>query len=344
MVFLVNFGDAVRDEEALPAGKIIDMHCHIAGIGAGGSGCFISDSLRTSWKFRVYLKSFGVTLQDLEEHGDALIIQKIVEPIKQSRYLSGAVILAMDGVAGRDGRLDRGKTEIYVPNEFVAVETGKYDFLYYAASINPYRFDALERIRKASADGAVLIKWLPSVMHIDPSDRTLIPFYQEMLRLDLPLLCHTGNEHSFTWARNELGDPRRLELPLSVGVTVIAAHLAATGKNQGQDNMARLMEMFPRYPKLYGDISSLTQVNKLGCLQRALGKKEILDRLLYGTDYPLIQTALCHPIFHALKMSPARLSRIMGISNPWDRDIMLKLALGVPSHVFTRPAEILGLP
>ncbi|MCP4626607.1 MAG: metal-dependent hydrolase, partial [bacterium] len=48
------------------------MHCHTAGIGAGGSGCFISRDLQESWKFAVYLKSFGVTLEDLKREGDGL--------------------------------------------------------------------------------------------------------------------------------------------------------------------------------------------------------------------------------------------------------------------------------
>ena len=43
------------------------MHCHIAGIGAGGSGCFVSPKLRDNWRFNVYLRAFGVTRKEVEK-------------------------------------------------------------------------------------------------------------------------------------------------------------------------------------------------------------------------------------------------------------------------------------
>ena len=59
-----------------PEKKIIDMHAHIAGIGAGDSGCFISDAMKNSWKFRVYLKSFGVSEKEVKEKGDSIIVER----------------------------------------------------------------------------------------------------------------------------------------------------------------------------------------------------------------------------------------------------------------------------
>ncbi|MCP4717398.1 MAG: amidohydrolase family protein, partial [Deltaproteobacteria bacterium] len=312
-------------------------------IGAGGSGCFISRDLQESWKFAVYLKSFGVTLEDLKREGDGLAIRKISEGVHASQQVSAAVVLAMDGVIREDGTLDREKSEIYIPNEFVAAEVAKYDNLYCGASINPYRPDALERLRRAANADAVLIKWLPSVMHIDPADLRIIPFYKELVRLGLPLLCHTGDERSFIRSRDELCDPKRLELPLSLGVTVIAAHIATTGTSEGEDNMARLISMFPRYPTLYADISSLTQINKRGCLSRALQHTGIHERLLYGTDFPLINTGLCTPMFHLFSIGPIQVFKLYRIQNSWDRDVKLKQALGVPEHVFSRPGHLLKI-
>lgn len=43
-------------------------------------------------------------------------------------------------------------------------------------------------------------------------------------------------EKSFSTAKDELAAPARLELPLSLGVKVIAAHIATTGKSEGQNN------------------------------------------------------------------------------------------------------------
>ncbi len=322
--------------------NIIDMHCHTAGIGAGDSGCFISRSLQKSWKFGIYLKSFGVTPGQLKRQGDGLVMQRIADHISGSRCVSGAVVLAMDGAVGEDGRLDREQTELYVPNAFVSAHVKKHDTLHYGCSINPYRSDALERLQGAIDDGAVLLKWLPSIMHIDPADERLTPFYKELARLKLPLLCHTGGERSFTRARDELCDPRRLELPLSLGVTVIAAHLATNGTTGGEDNMDRLLGMFPHYSNLYADISGLTQADKTRYVTRTLKHSGIHERLLYGTDFPLIATALYLPLFHFFRIG-LQAVKLHGIQNPWDRDVMLKQALGIPGHVFSRAGHMLGI-
>ena len=196
---------------------MIDIHCHTAGIDAGGSGCFVSQRLRRSFRYRFFLKAFDVTEQELLSEGNGLIIQRISQALARSQRVSAAVILAMDGVVSNDGELDTAQTEMYLPNEFVAGEVRRYPNLLFGASINPLRRDALRRLEQVADDGAVLLKWLPPIRHIDPADRRLVPFYLRLKELGLPLLSHTGSEHSFTRARNELGDPERLRLPLSLG-------------------------------------------------------------------------------------------------------------------------------
>ena len=241
------------------------------------------------------------------------------------------------------GRLDLSRTEVYIPNEFVAAEAAQYPNLHFGASVNPYRRDALERLEQAVELGAVLLKWLPAIQGIDPADEALIPFYEKLKVLDLPLLTHTGDERSFTRADPALGDPQRLRLPLSLGVKVIAAHAATTGSNGGEDNMERLLRMFPTYPTLYADISSLTQLNKLFYLPRLLKHCAVLDRLVYGTDFPLINTALVSPWYYPWRIPVREMARIAALPNPWDRDVELKMALSVPAEVFFRGKELLKL-
>ncbi len=321
--------------------RVVDMHVHVAGIGAGGSGCFISDELRKSWKYRVYLRAFGVTETEMIEKGDAIIIERLSRELAESSYVGSAVVLAMDGAIGDDGELDTDRTELYIPNEYVANEVRKYDNLHFGASINPYRKDSLDRLEQAAIDGAVLIKWLPSIQGINPSDEQIVPFYLRMKELGLPLLTHTGDEHSFTKARNELADPKHLRLPLSLGVNVIAAHVAVSGKNKGISNYERLLPMFEEYPNLYGDISSLTQINKVGSLSKVMNQKELQGRLIFGTDMPLIKTGLTSPMFYIFKLSPKTIYLLMKVSNPWDRDVMLKQALGVTDEVFMNFESVL---
>ena len=325
-------------------GMILDMHCHVAGIGAGGSGCFVSRELRNNFRFNIYMKAFGVTLAEVEEQGDQLLMERLAKGIEESKRVGAAIVLAMDGVMDANGRLDRARTEFYIPNEFVAVEAAKYPNLYFGASINPHRPDALERLQWARDNGALLVKWLPSIQFIDPADPALEPFYRKMVALNLPLLTHAGQERSFTHARDELADPVRLKLPLSLGVKLIVAHAASTGENEGQEDIDRLIRMLDDYPNLYTDISSMTQVNKLGYLRQAITEKRLEGRLLYGSDFPLINTAAVSPWVYPLNLTRKQMQSISAIGNPWDRDVALKEALGVPADVMARSAAFFSVP
>lgn len=320
---------------------IIDIHCHTAGIGAGNSGCFVSPALQKSWKYRVYLKAFGVREDELQRQGDRLVLQRLSESLAASKTVDLAVVLAMDGVVDSQGRLDHSLTEMYIPNEFLAEAIQAHPNLRFGASINPYRPDALERLERAAAAGALLVKWLPSIQHIDPADRRLTAFYHRLRELGLPLLTHTGDEASFTCARNELGDPERLRTALESGVTVIAAHAAANGKNDGEQNFVRFLRLCDQYPNLHADISALTQLNRPGQLRRLIRQHHLHDRLHYGTDMPLICTPLVSPLVHLHSIAPWKIARLCGIDNPWCRNVALKRALGVPEEVFSNPARLL---
>ncbi len=335
------FRGPILPPEPLPARPILDMHCHVAGIGAGNSGCFVSARLRKSWKLGFYLRAFGVSRRDLQAHDDSLCGERLAQALAASRHVNRAVVLAMDGVVDSGGNLDLARTEFYVPNEFVASLAARHTNLLLGASINPYRRDSLARLDWAATNGARLVKWLPSIQLIDPADDRLAPFYRRMAELRLPLLVHTGSEHSFTWANNEFADPERLRLPLSLGVTVIAAHAAWPGKHGGQRDVDRLARLMTQYPNLYADISSLTQINKLGALREILRRPEFRRRLVYGTDFPLIAMPIVSPWFFPLDLKVSQMWRISRIKNPWDRDVALKQALGVPAEVFTRADSIL---
>lgn len=327
-------------ELEVPDAGYLDAHAHIAGIGAGGSGCFVHPDLAESFKFKFYLRGFGVTREQLEKEGDELVARRLSRLIAESRYVSSAVILALDGVV-RNDRIDRSATQVYVPNEFVARMADKYPNLEFGASVHPDRSDWEARLVKAERNGAVLVKWLPAIMDIDPSNPAYVPYYQTLVELDLPLLVHVGHEHAFGNARDELGDPAKLALPLDLGVTVIAAHIATTGEYQGQASHQRLLSMLEDYPNLYADISSLTQINKVGYLVEALKTSGVRKRLLYGSDWPLQFFPVVSPFYHWPDIGLRRAKTIQNIENKLDRDVLLKKALGVPDPVFERSADLL---
>jgi mannonate dehydratase len=75
------------------------------------------------------------------------------------------------------------------------------------------------------------------------------------------------------------------------GVRVIAAHCATLGESDGVPNFelfSRLMDEPAYRGRLFGDISAVTQTNRLQHLPQLLERSRKWEgRLLNGSDYPL---------------------------------------------------------
>lgn len=322
-----------------PPTGILDMHCHTAGFGAGESGAWVSPALQSSWKFNLYMKMFDTDKQMVSSRGDQVVMEIIVSSLRESVHVDGAVILAYT----IDGALNSAAGEACVPNRFVGQTVKAHPELYFGASVHPNRKDALSELKWSKENGAVLVKWLPNIQDINPSNERYIDYYNELVELDLPLLTHVGDEDSFSKTNNALGDPQLLHLALKCGVRVIAAHVASSGTSAGQDNVERLLEMMPQYPNLLADLSTLTQFNRRRHLPKVLNDPRLKGRLMYGTDYPLTNTPLVSPLQYMLHLNIKQLWQLMKTRNSWDRDVRLKAALGVPPTVFHFSRDLLDL-
>lgn len=95
-----------------------------------------------------------------------------------------------------------------------------------------------------------------------------------------------------------------------------------------------VFEQTQQYLNLYGDISSLTQVNKLGFMHKVVNAPELQGRLIYGTDWPLQFFPLVSPLYHLGDINLKQAIQISLIRNQWDRDVALKRAMGVKEDVF----------
>ncbi len=341
---LVLFKGTIGKTVEQPPVDIIDMHCHTAGFGAGGSGAWVSGNLGKSWKFGLYLKIFGSNKAEVEKEGDAILMKIISDSIRQSKHVNGAVILAMDAPHTPAGELDREAAEVVVPNRFVGESVKGFQNLHFGASVHPSRKDALEELEWSKANGAVLVKWLPNIQNIDPSDERYRNYYEKLVELDLPLLTHVGDEDSFTQTNNALGDPQLLRLPLECGVRVMAAHVASSGQSEGQDNVERLLEMMPDFPNLFADISTLTQMNRKKHLPVVLNDPRLTGRLMYGTDYPLTNTPLVTSLQFFMNLSLRQIWDLLRTRNSWDRDVNLKAQLGTRREVFELSRTFLKIP
>ncbi|MDZ7841578.1 MAG: amidohydrolase family protein [Gammaproteobacteria bacterium] len=330
---------AILDMEP-PERGYTDVHAHIGGIGAGGSGVYVHPDLADSFKFGFYLRWLGVSREELDRHGDARVAERLNRAIVESRYVARAVIPALDGVV-REDAIDRAATQLYIPNEFTARMAERYGNLEFGASVHPDRSDWRQRLLDAQRRGAVLVRWFPAVMDIDPSDRRHIDYYRTLVELDLPLLVHVGRQKLFSEIRSALGDPEKLTLPLERGVTVIATHLGTTGSYEGEASHERLLGMLADHPRLYTDIAGLTQLNRVGYLVNALERPVVADRMLYGSGWPLQFFPLVSPLYHWPDVDLGTVKTIQLMENRLDRDIALKKALGVQHGVFERSGRLL---
>jgi predicted TIM-barrel fold metal-dependent hydrolase len=284
--------------------RLVDHHTHIAGLGTRGTNTFANSKMLT-WrhpfyhlKFKVYLSAAGV---DDVASADAQLVERLVGLVQHIENHGKHRLLPFDKYYNHDGSVNLEKTEFYVPNEYVFALAEQYPDLFVPnISVNPYRPDALEELERWAKRGARIVKWLPNAMGIDPSDECCDPFYQKMKELDLILLSHGGEEKAVEVEEDQkLGNPLLLRRALEHGVKVIVAHCAGLGNNEDLDDtekkrvpnfdlFMRLMEQ-KRYEGLvFGEISAMTQYNRIGKpLTTILEREDLHERLVNGSDYPL---------------------------------------------------------
>jgi mannonate dehydratase len=220
-------------------------------------------------------------------------------------FPSGArcLLLAFDYHHDADGHAVPARSSFHVPDQYAAAVAQRFPHRFeWAASIHPYRRDAVDALAAARSRGARAVKWLPNSMGIDPASPRCDAFYAALARAGMPLLTHAGHEGTVdSWGSGQdLGNPLRLRRALDQGVRVIVAHCASFGNGVDLDAgpngprvgnfalFARLMED-PRYARLlHGDISALVQRNRAPvALAALLTRDDWHGRLLWGSDYPL---------------------------------------------------------
>src|ERR1043165_7826685 len=125
-----------------------------------------------------------------------------------------------------------------------------------AASVHPYRKDALEETHRWIERGAVALKWLPNSQDMDPRDPRCQKIFDLLAARRVPLIAHTGGEHTVSVIRPDLGDPATLRPALERGVTVIMAHCGTQSGFFDQNWMPTFCELARHYPNCFGDTSA----------------------------------------------------------------------------------------
>ena len=310
--------------------SLIDCHVHLAALPEGNNGCYISPDMLKSPLFRFLLWKHGLSPRD-PRHANQTYVEDLLKELRASKHVQQAVILGMDGVYDRAGRLDREQTHFLISNDYVLETARAYpeDFLP-GVSINPQRRDAVEELHRCADAGAALVKVLPNAQQFDPAEAKYKAFYRALVERQLPYLSHVGYEFSLIGKDQSMGDPGRLEFALDQGVTVIAAHACSYGLVLYERYLPVLLNFSRTYQNFYADISALTLPNRLRMLLHLRRHPEIHDRLLFGTDYPLSVmhvAAWGRMAFHALR-------RIVSTTNRFDRQYAVCRSLGVGFQSF----------
>ena len=293
--------------DGLDPALIWDSHVHLFGDGGPDSEAWFSDRAGT-WRWpvaetqrRVFLNAACLEPGAAAGAGYLARLESLSAPFPAGFRM---LLLAFDAFHDAEGaRLD-GATQLYVSNDYcaraAATLPGRFEW---AASVHPYRPDAVAELERVHGLGARAVKWIPAAQGIDPGAPRCDPFYEALARLGLPLVTHAGEERALT-GEQSLGNPLRLRRALEHGVRVVVAHCATMGRGRDLDAgpdgpwtdnfllFARLMDAPELVGRLYGDLSAVTQRARAGealrrIIERGSAGGDWEGRLVNGSDYPL---------------------------------------------------------
>jgi predicted TIM-barrel fold metal-dependent hydrolase len=311
----------------------------MVGNGRAGSGGWLRLSGWHRWLAGFMLRQLGVRASALEGDLEAIYAEHLVRLVRESS-MDAIVLLAHERVHDPDGTPREDLGSMFVPNDVVLGLAKQCPEILAGVSIHPARRDALDELERCLEGGAVLMKCLPNCQNIDPSARRYRSFWERMAAAGLPLLAHTGGEHTVPIVNPALADPNLLRFPLECGVTVIAAHCGTSSGLFDHDYFDDWVAMLREFPNLFGDISALVSLNRCGHLRDCL-KEEIAPRILHGSDFPV--PVLGHRLWLQGWIDRPTFQRCQAIANPLERDWQFKRALGFSEELAMRPATLLRL-
>ncbi len=303
--------------------KTIDIHTHLL------NPAVSFDRLFDRLVIPFFANSLGVDPKALRRDPWETYVQAMADAVAQSAIVEQSCLFAVDARLDRKGReLHRDGTVCADTRDVLGVVQRFPEQFIPFLSINPRRPGALEHLDEYSEAGCRGAKFLQNYWEMDLNDESLIPYYEKLASLNLPLVVHVGSEMTIASKRAYEGSAM-LRLPLDCGVTVIAAHMGLGQIDhwaQPWRNLSRnprwfdadyhhILELLETEDRLYGDLSALLIPMRARALEHLAAQKHVHHKLLFGTDYPVPFTLR----FNTHGLSGADMKRIRGIRNPFDR-------------------------
>jgi uncharacterized protein len=301
----------------------IDIHVHLFGTGDSGSGCRLSREKSEGLLFWFLARKLG--LSGRATTLDESYVLALAEQIRGSG-LARAVVLAQDAVYDEHGEADWRRTHFYVPNDYLLEVAARYpDLMIPCVSINPQRADAIDELDRCAASGARVLKIHPPTQGVDLADKKYVGFFRRCAALKMVVMVHTGHEHSAPVVDVRLASPRKLELALGEGCTVVACHCGTGWWWDRPDMLSDFLLMLRKHGNLWGDTSVLGSAGRVRAFLRLLADDGAADRLLHGSDFPFPS----FPLAFATAIGTKRAIALQRLRNWMEQDFALKQALGI---------------
>ncbi len=346
--------------------QVWDVHAHLFGDGDSGAGLWLHPDLAESRTLmgrvqRTRYLNAGCVI-DIKGQRDTSMRERLAALTEAMPPGFKTMIFAFDYAHNEKSEPLPEHSTFFVPNSY-ARDTAKArpQRFEWAASVHPYRADARDALQRAKAEGARAVKWLPAAQGMNPSDARCKSAFRAMAELNLPLVIHAGKELAVKGPDTQtFGNPLRLRAALDEGVRVVVAHAASLGADVDLDKgengpevdafdlFMRMMDAPAYASRLFADLSTVAQMNRMDVLPTLLKRTDLHLRFLNGSDYPLPGVM---PLYSLNKLVDAQLLdadavptlRILREHNSLLFDFVLKRTLaskgtGFAKNVFeTRP-------
>jgi predicted TIM-barrel fold metal-dependent hydrolase len=147
----------------------------------------------------------------------------------------------------------------------------------------------------------------------------------------LPLVAHTGGEHTVRILNDDYTSPSCLRLPVELGVNVIAAHSGTQSAPFELDYFGVFCEMARKHANFYGDTSAFSIPWRAKYVKKIL-ELGLTHKMLHGSDYPVP----CYSWWQWPEFSIREMSELQRIPSILERDVEIKRRIGTPVEVCTR--------
>ncbi len=326
--------------------KTVDIHAHLLNPAVRFERWFDRLALR------FFARSLGADVRELKADPWNAYVRTLARLVRESQQLKQSCLFAVDARLDRRGReLHRDGTVCAATEDVLRVARRFPELFIPFLSVNPLRPDALERLDAYHAAGCRGAKFLQNYWRLDLNDDKLIPYYEKLRALQLPLVVHVGSEFAVSSQRRYEGADM-LRLPLDAGVTVIAAHMGLgqinhwlrPWRNLSKDPRSfnadyhQILHWLECEPNLYADLSAMLLPLRARALQHLATQTQVHHKLLFGTDYPVPFTVT----FNTHGLARRESAEIAQITNPLDRYAQVLLAFfGAHSPVFSNYQKLL---